>query len=403
MLRSVCAWAMTALVLCVFAGPAPAEGERPMGIATNLNEVLWYGRSADPFVNGHKNVTGDNPWRPEFIEDVKPYLSLRNLNWNKTNNPEREWERGKGFHKGGWEGRKKMTDPDQHLVAYEWQIDACNRAMCDYWVTIPHVVDDAYIRNLARLIKDLLNPRLKVWVEWSNECWNPSFTQHHYCVRKGEELDLPGKDKWLKGCYYYGTQAARTFTIFQEVFGDEADSRCQYVLAGWISSHTWNQSIINGCKDPKTNPNGIQPKFFAIATYGKKDTAALNEKIAKCAKAMAPILEREHMQLITYEGGTRWKATREEFDKNFIQELQSNGYVIFNNFCHAGSQWGAKKEIGEPNDASGKNHALWDYMLKTGQWNPQTQVKNFFDERGEMKFEPYATPFSKAAPAGNAE
>jgi hypothetical protein len=391
-------FAILILLACLCPTVPIVAADKPMGVATNLNEVFWYGRSADPFKDGFKDVRGPNPWRPEFIEDVKPYLSLRNLNWNKTNNPEREWERGKNWHKDGWAGRKKMTDPDQHLVAYEWQIDACNRAMCDYWVTIPHVVDDEYMRNLATLIKDQLNPKLKVWVEWSNECWNPGFTQHHFCVKKGQELELPGKDKWLQGCYYYGTQAARTFNIFQEVFGDQQE-RCQFVLAGWVTSAAWNKAIIEGAKDPKSNPQGIRPKFFAVATYGKKDTVALNDKIAKCAKAMIPILEKEQMTLITYEGGTRYKASKEEFEKNFIEELQTNGYGMFNNFCHAGSQWGAKKEIGEPNDASGKNHALWEYMLKIGQWNPQTQMKNFFDERGEVKFEPFNTPFEKAPPA----
>lgn len=41
----------------------------------------------------------------------------------------------------------------------------------DIWINIPHAADDEYVTNLAKLIKDKLDPSLKVYVEYSNEVW----------------------------------------------------------------------------------------------------------------------------------------------------------------------------------------------------------------------------------------
>lgn len=75
--------------------------------------------------------------------------------------------------------------------AHEFEIMLCNETGCDYFVTVPHLASNDYIRNLALLIRNgsdengvpyaaptanpfypPLNPNLRVYVEVSNELWN---------------------------------------------------------------------------------------------------------------------------------------------------------------------------------------------------------------------------------------
>lgn len=37
---------------------------------------------------------------------------------------------------------------------------------------MPHLADDDYYREFARLVKRTLRPDVKVYVEWSNEPWH---------------------------------------------------------------------------------------------------------------------------------------------------------------------------------------------------------------------------------------
>ena len=41
----------------------------------------------------------------------------------------------------------------------------CKYNKADLWINIPHMADKDYIRSLAKLIKNQLNPELNVYVE----------------------------------------------------------------------------------------------------------------------------------------------------------------------------------------------------------------------------------------------
>jgi hypothetical protein len=60
-------------------------------------------------------------------------------------------------------------------VAPEYLIELCNELDSDAWLNMPHGADDTYVRNLATLVRDTLEPGRKVYVEWSNETWNGGY------------------------------------------------------------------------------------------------------------------------------------------------------------------------------------------------------------------------------------
>jgi hypothetical protein len=64
-----------------------------------------------------------------------------------------------------WDTRAQPKSEQAEPVAFEWQIDLCNRSKKDYWVNIPHAADGDYVKQLASLIHDKLDPQLRVYVE----------------------------------------------------------------------------------------------------------------------------------------------------------------------------------------------------------------------------------------------
>jgi hypothetical protein len=64
--------------------------------------------------------TAQNPWKPGLLSDLAPYAVLRFADWNlvdEADNPQARWDT-----------RTQKTDPQAEPVAFEWQIDLCNRA-----------------------------------------------------------------------------------------------------------------------------------------------------------------------------------------------------------------------------------------------------------------------------------
>src|SRR5262249_21295848 len=105
-----------------------------------------------------------------FLRAITPFSTLRFMDYLATNNsiiqqwaeratPEDfSYARGRG---GAWE--------DLILLA--------NLTGKDIWINIPVLANDDYIVKLATLLKEKLNSRIHIYVENSNEVWNPDFAQ----------------------------------------------------------------------------------------------------------------------------------------------------------------------------------------------------------------------------------
>ena len=79
---------------------------------------------------------------------------------------------------GSWAGRRLPDYASQAAVgpskgmAWEYAIQFWNETGKDAWVNIPYTADDDYVTQLATLLKNTLNPGVKIYVEYSNELWN---------------------------------------------------------------------------------------------------------------------------------------------------------------------------------------------------------------------------------------
>ncbi len=208
-----------------------------------------------------------NPFRPEVIEFCKPWHCLRFMDWLVTNNSINL----------KWSDRKKIsyytqTSPETEEIGFnpadipEWKrkmgsgiaIELCiklaNLTKTDAWLCVPHLADDDYIRNMAQMVREQLDPSLKVYLEYSNEIWNWQFFQTQWMIRSqlagdlviagGGQIPWEGRQKPQKfragvaedigGDNHperIGALFRRCFKIWEDVFSDADRKRLVRVCA----------------------------------------------------------------------------------------------------------------------------------------------------------------------------
>ena len=135
------------------------------------------------------------PLSEEFLDRYRGFQVIRFMDWLRTNNSKLE----------KWADRPKPDDATQageKGVALEFCIKLANTLNADPWLCLPHKADDDYVRQFAALVKKELNPKLKVYVEYSNETWNTIFGQARHCKDKGrrrsEQQRYEAQLHWLR-------------------------------------------------------------------------------------------------------------------------------------------------------------------------------------------------------------
>jgi hypothetical protein len=130
---------------------------------------------------------GSRTFHPLFVERLKPFRVIRFMDWGRTNNSAQ----------AAWSDRVtpapgSIRQSGPGGVALEHMIDLCNELKASPWFCMPHLADDDYVRHFAEIVKQLLHPDAKVYVEWSNETWNTTFDQAN----------------WVNGTRYSASSAA---------------------------------------------------------------------------------------------------------------------------------------------------------------------------------------------------
>ncbi|WP_121633036.1 calcium-binding protein [Tropicibacter alexandrii] len=162
-------------------------------------------------------------FNPDWIEAVADLRALRFMDWMLTN----------GSPIATWEDRPRMTDATwvRWGVPVEVMIRLANKIGADPWFNMPHMADDAYIRAFAEAVEAGLDPRLKAYVEYSNEVWNRIFPQATWAEAQADALWGHSETGWMQ---FYGMRAAQVMDIWTEVF-DEDDRLVRVVAThtGW--------------------------------------------------------------------------------------------------------------------------------------------------------------------------
>lgn len=152
-------------------------------------------------------------FNPAFINKIKDFRTLRFMDWMGTN----------GSQQKKWSGRPKPETASYALkgVPVEVMVAMSNKINAEPWFNTPHMATDEYIGKFAQVVKERLNPELKVYVEFSNEVWNWQFPQAHYALQQGQARW--GKDKADAYMQWYGMRTAQMCNIWKSAFAEQKD------------------------------------------------------------------------------------------------------------------------------------------------------------------------------------
>lgn len=369
--------------------------------------------AADPIRNIHYVVPEDEttfttePFHPLYRERLAPFGPLRYMDWQATNAQEI----------GTWARRSQPGFFTQSLpggVALEVLADFANLMHRDAWVCIPHAADDDFVRQMARLLRDRVDPALKIYVEYSNETWNTAgpFSQTVYVQDQGVARNLD-PDRWRAGQYFAAVRSVEIWRIFREEFGAQADARLVEVLASQNGGAGPTQMRVEALNNPALNPDRIMPKALAVAPYfgivyrpdmltagyPTVDDLATTTSIA-LIQGLRPGLAADRettrfqgWKLVCYEGGQHFVggagaendqtltdiliATNRDprmYDRytEYLDMLQEEGVELFESFSYVSDpgkygSWGALEYQEQPPAEAPKYRALADWIARQAQ------------------------------------
>jgi hypothetical protein len=347
-----------------FVNPAPGS---KFFLGVNLWNFNWQD-PAEYFRPGVDFATETNPWQPQFLQDLAPFHVIRFMDWNLTNQTNNV--------QATWSTRKKKTDSQGEAVAFEWQIDLCNRTKKDYWINVPHEASAAHWTSLAQLIRDQLDGSLRVYVEYSNEVWNGAFPQNGYAASQANALGLAGSNPSASYTVY---EAVRIFEAFEAVFG-KGNPRLVKVLAGQAAWTGPCLAHVAALGDAKINPNKTRPDVYAVAPYVVGNTtAALTSAIPEASKwtrESAQCALTANLPLISYEGGSdsfsaphdgcraiMHEPAMRHFYASYLDALVASGMKgPFMQYTHSGTCWGLKEKTSDALSASPKYQGVLDWV-----------------------------------------
>src|SRR3989344_3973219 len=211
-------------------------------------------------------------FHPLFLERMQNLSAIRFMDLGKTNhNVVRTWDERTTTN--------TYTQSTSKGMAVEYMIDLSNKAEKDMWVNVPHMADDNYVRNLARMIQNNLEPDKKIYVEYSNEVWNGIFNQTAWIQQQGcstpstfvatmipTDTGIIGCEDLYSGLYYQAKRSSEIFNIFEQEFGSES-GRVINVVASQTENTWMFDRIFEAFDNPAINPSRTRIEAMAIAPY----------------------------------------------------------------------------------------------------------------------------------------
>jgi len=163
-------------------------------------------------------------FNPSYTKQLRPFRVLRFMQWMQTINlySDRKWE--------------ERNTPDTLFqntragegIALEYIIELCNTTRSNPWFSMPHLYSDGYVRNFAQMVHDNLYDDAIIYVEFSNEIWNPQYPASQWATQNANTLDIPVP-------YFVADKAKEVWDVWLDVFSDNPD-RIVRVVSGQASN-----------------------------------------------------------------------------------------------------------------------------------------------------------------------
>ncbi|MBI3258341.1 MAG: hypothetical protein HYZ54_02505 [Ignavibacteriae bacterium] len=202
-----------------------------------------------------------------FTDEYITLCKAANFACYRFYNVQNVWEGEPTFPtKTTWDKRKTPSDAAQQTLVsingkrdgwcWEYIIELSNILKKDIWICIHISCDSDYVANLAKLLKEKLDPSINIYIENSNEVWSP--TQASF----GPYNQAQAKFYGITFDENYARRAVELSNWFSAVFGkDEINNRIRVILSGQQSYSGRSDNHLSYIK--KTFG---EPKDFIYAT-----------------------------------------------------------------------------------------------------------------------------------------
>lgn len=336
-------------------------------------------------------------FNPDYLNFMRDFKTIRFMNMSGiTRNPITSWEQMPRLSQATWAGAEGRRG-----APLEVMVKLANQLNADAWFNIPHAADDNLVKQYADYVRQHLRPNLKAYVEYTNEAWNPVFTQAHYTKEQGLALKLD-TDPSQAGHKYYVKRSLDVFRLWKQAFGDS--ERLVRVLGGWSPNLKLTEVLLSYEQAHKqTDAFAIAPYFYIHDSVQDKlrsveDVFTLLKdpqnyyavpNVLATIQKQAAIAKQYGVKLLAYEGGQHLvdRKTRsirdfpnpqyaganranpmEDLYVEFLQGWQqATGGSLFVAFSaprtyQAYGSWGIKEYITQPAEQAPKYRALQRMM-----------------------------------------
>lgn len=324
-----------------------AEKDRTLFISIVRSNRADHVRNIRVIMPGYERTYAKQVFHPTFLGRMSGVGAVRFMDWGNTNNNPLQH----------WSERTRMSTPQAgpRGVAIEYMIDLANRLGAGAWFCVPHRADDQYVEEFAKLIKAKLDPKHRIYIEYSNELWNGIFEQAKWVEQQGCKIGLNKLGQYSGSCqedgprYWAGVKwnarrSGEIFKIFDKVFAGESQ-RLTRVLAGQAQNEHLNEVLLESFASAAINPARGKADALAVAPYiggqlaaevaeqGKTASISVRELLDRMEKLIGPelsettahnrkIAEKHGMRLVAYEGGQHLVAYGPASnDRAFIDKL----------------------------------------------------------------------------------
>ena len=237
-----------------------------------------------------------------------------------------------------WGGNDGRTQHEEHKgVPIEVMVALANTLKRDIWLNMPHIASDEYVTEYAKYVYQHLDPSIRVYIEYSNEVWNPGFAAHAYTTAMGKKLNLDAVPSQFVGSnrdanyfarlHFYSQRAVEIFDLWKSAFAGSS-TRLTRVLGSFIGDRVLTEQMLKNIDPHKIDAVAIAPYFFgcpykeicpdasktlveaktvddvfdAIDQTADVDVKSLQGTL-KAVKVQLDITNKYNVKLVTYEGG----------------------------------------------------------------------------------------------------
>lgn len=295
-------------------------------------------------------------------------------------------------------------------------IECCEMVGADPWICIPHLMPDEEVRNLVRPFAQNLSPGRKLYIEYSNECWNSAlyFQQTEFCDGQAKLAGMPDGRLWYvkrtaevhaAATAEYLAQGRPASDIVRVYAGQYTNTNLTSHLLQYARNQNYQLDAFAVAPYLSVKPSGFGAVYDSLDIDQLMDVGDLYMVDSEYPK---PILQAHRSllnqyfpgaSLVCYEGGLEhgvggWGSVAKgasqsrawsrhprirHYLRRYLQNLQDGGVSLFNQFelnvYHAGNNpnygavwgvypaaWNMQDGLGDGSDGKFDNRTGYDNL-----------------------------------------